>query len=440
MMVWIALVAILVVGVSTLFWAIVGLGRVVAKYLRPATGKHWRGRFQDRDVAVLIPAHNEEDVLYDSLLAASALLPLSQIHVVSDGSSDGTVGIAKEFGVRVLDLQPNRGKAGALAAAIEYFELDRLFKVMLLLDADTRLSPDYLKTGLPLFDDPGVVSVAGRVRCQFDPPPRTWVGKFLVSYRARLYAVTQLLVKYGQASRWANVVSIIPGFASMYRTDILKDIDITAPGLVIEDFNMTFEVHRKKIGRIAFEPNCAVAYTQDPDTWDDYTKQIKRWTLGYWQTVRRHGLHLGKFWASIGVQVIELVSSSIVLLCLPPLAIFTAYSQTLANQFGDPTLFGEVVVGTMDLRYIVFGFFIPDLILTMFAAIALRRPSLLLLAPLFPVMRFVEAWICLRAIPPTAWRTESTGRWISPTRRKALPDNPVEQHSSLIESETTCTP
>lgn len=438
-MVGIALIAVLVLGVSTLFWSTVGLGRFTVEHLRRSTGKHRTRRFTDRDVAVLIPAHNEEAVLLDSLVAASALLPLSQIHVVSDGSDDATVAIAREFGVRVLDLQPNRGKAGALAAAVEYFELDRLFKVMLLLDADTRLSPDYLSTGLPLFDGPDVVAVAGRVRCAYDPPPRTWSGRFLVNYRARLYAVTQLLVKYGQAARWANVVSIIPGFASMYRTDILKDIDITAPGLVIEDFNMTFEVHAKKLGRIAFEPNCAVAYTQDPDTWTDYTKQIQRWTLGYWQTVRRHGMHVGRFWASIWLQAVELVSSSLVLLCLPPLVIFTAYSETLASRYGDPTLFGQVIVGTMNLWHVLLGFTVPDLVLTLFATIALRRPTMLLLAPLFPIMRFIEAWICLRAIPPTAWRANSSGRWISPTRRKALPDNPAEQLSPLMERET-CTP
>lgn len=439
-MIWIAVVAVLVLGVSTLFWSVVGLGRITGKHLRrPGGGRHRKFRFQARDVAILVPAHNEEAVLLDSLVAASALLPLSQIHVVSDGSDDATVAIAREFGVRVLDLQPNRGKAGALVAAVEYFELDRLFKVMLLLDADTRLSPDYLSTGLPLFDDPAVVAVAGRVRCAYDPPPRTLMGRFLVNYRSRLYAVTQLLVKYGQAAKWANVVSIVPGFASMYRTDILGDIDITAPGLVIEDFNMTFEVHRKKLGRIAFHPDCAVAYTQDPDTWTDYTKQIKRWTLGYWQTVRRHGPRWGGFWAAIWLQSIELVSSSIVLMCLLPLVAFTAYSETLASRYGDPTLFGQVIVGTMNLWYVLLGFTVPDLVLTVFAAIALRRPTLLLLAPLFPIMRLVEAWICLRAIPPTAWRANSSGRWISPTRRKALPDNPVEQQS-LTERKTICTP
>ena len=387
-------------------------------------------RFRPEDVAVLIPAHNEAAVLGNSLRAASALLPASNIHVVSDGSTDRTADVAAEAGVHVLELSPNRGKACALAAGIGHFELARRFGVVLLLDADTRLAADYLENGLPLFDDPGVVAVAGRVKCLLDPPPRTRMGRLLVAYRARLYAVVQLLVKYGQAARWANVVPIVPGFASMYRTDVLSRIDIVAPGLVIEDFNMTFEVHAKKLGRIAFRPDAAVAYTQDPDTWREYVRQIRRWTLGYWQTVRLHGLHFGRFWAALALQIAELISSSIVLLLMPPLMLFALYSEWLADTYGNPEVMGRELVGTLGPQYVVIGFLLPDLMLTIFAAIALRRPGLLLLAPLFPLMRFVEAYICLRSIP-TARRTHSTGSWVSPTRRGAQPAQIASQLASV---------
>ena len=156
----------------------------------------------------------------------------------------------------------------------------------MLLDADTRPNPDYLETGLPLFLDPEVVAVAGRAKSIMTPPAPTVLGRFLVAHRERLYIVVQLLLKYGQAARGANVVSIVPGFASMYRTSALAKIKVLAPGLVIEDFNMTFEIHAKKLGRIAFHPSAAVAYTQDPDNLQDYTRQVRRWILGFWQTVR----------------------------------------------------------------------------------------------------------------------------------------------------------
>lgn len=440
-MLTIVLVGVLILGVNTLFWTTVGATRLVATWLRrrppPQHGKTSvikHRRFSAGDVAILIPAHNEAAVITDSLRAAAALLPLSHIHVVSDGSTDATVAIATQFGAQVFDLIPNRGKAGALVAGIEHFELERRFKVVLLLDADTRLAPDYLTTGLPLLDEPGVVAVAGRVRCLLDPPPRTRMGRFLISYRSRLYAVTQLLVKYGQAARWANVVPIVPGFASMYRTDVLSHINITAPGLVIEDFNMTFEVHAKKLGRIAFHPGTAVAFTQDPDTWHDYINQVRRWTLGYWQTVRAHGLHAGRFWVALALQVTELICSSVTVLAMLPLMAFAVYSDTLANTYGDPTVVGRWrVIGTLSPHYLLLGFLVPDLALTVFAAIALRRPRLLLLAPLFPLMRFVEAYICLRTIP-MAWRIHSTGRWISPARRATTP-TPTSTLGA-----TTCTP
>jgi hypothetical protein len=43
---------------------------------------------------------------------------------------------------------------------------------------------------------------------------------------------------------------------------------------------------------------------------------------------------------------------------------------------------------------------------------------LLLLAPLFPFMRFIDSYIVLKSIWG-AWHTESNGQWISPVRRNA---------------------
>lgn len=424
-----------VFGMNSLFWGTIGLGRWSARriarignpgrnrrqFARPlavgsAIAASTSPQVRPEEVAILIPAHNEEAVIEASLREAARLVPKSNIHVISDGSSDNTAGLARKFGVNVLELSPNRGKAGALLAGIRHFEIERYFRVLLLLDADTRLSSDYLATGLPEFDEPDVVAVAGQVECLLDPPPRTWIGRILVAYRSRVYAVVQLLVKYGQAARLLNVVSIVPGFASMYRTDVLKHIDIAASGLVIEDFNMTFEVHANKLGRIAFQPGVAVAYTQDPDTLHDYTRQVRRWTLGFWQTVRRHRFGAGKFRAALLLLVIELLSSSVMLLVMLPLALFAIYGMTLGNTFGNPRLMGYELVGTWTPWYLLIGVLLPDLALTLFAVIALRRPGLLLMAPVFPLLRLVEAFICLRSIP-TALRLRSDGKWISPSRR-----------------------
>ncbi len=58
-----------------------------------------------------------------------------------------------------------------------------------------------------------------------------------------------------------------------------------------EDFDVTIQIHRQKLGRIQFIPK-AVAYTQDPRNLKDFTKQITRWNRGMMQVVKRQ--HIGR--------------------------------------------------------------------------------------------------------------------------------------------------
>ena len=215
-----------------------------------------------RDVAVLIPAHNEALVLEESLRSIMALVPGDNVHVVSDGSTDATVEIARRSGARVIETQENVGKAGALEEAIGRFDLISRFPVVMLLDADTRVQPGYFAAALPIFDNPQVVAVAGCVRTEQDRS-MTLEGKVLVGHRTRIYAIGQRALKFGQTWLRVNATPIVPGFASLYRTEVLPHIEMNPPGLVIEDFNMTFEVYQKGLGKVGFSLR-AVAVTQDP--------------------------------------------------------------------------------------------------------------------------------------------------------------------------------
>lgn len=443
----ILLYVVLVLGISTIFWSLVGLLRFLRERCvrrsgtlalrfglasgaaREQFGRHHAQRVIPSDVAVLVAAHNEALVIRETIRAASALVPLRNIHVVSDKSSDDTAVIVRQAGAKVLELEENRGKAGALAAGIDHFELCRRFKVVMLLDADTRPAPDYLDTGLPLFADPEVVAVAGRAKSIMTPAAPTALGRFLVAYRERLYIVVQLLLKYGQAAQRANVVSIVPGFASMYRTRALAQINILAPKLVIEDFNMTFEIHAKKLGRIAFHPSAAVAYTQDPDNLRDYTKQVRRWILGFWQTVRRHRLRVGKFWMVLVFYIMELIASCVFFVLLIPLLLLSVVAS-IQLEMGDASPEMAILAGLLRPQDVLLGVFLPDLLLTIIAVLSLRRPGILLMAPLFPLMRILDACLCLMVLPK-AFSGASSGVWTSPTRR-AQPDrqSPDRKHGA----------
>ncbi len=368
-----------------------------------------------RDVAVLIAAHNEELVIDQTLAAIMELVPLASVHVVSDGSTDRTVEVARRTGANVIETKENIGKAGALQEAIQRFGLLDRFRAVMLLDADTRVQPGYFDAALPIFDTPDVVAVAGCVKTDTDRKLSP-VGNLLVSHRQRIYAIGQRVLKYGQTTRRFNATPIVPGFASIYRSEVLPRIDMNPPGLAIEDFNMTFEVYQKRLGKVGFTLS-AVAVTQDPDNLHDYVRQTKRWALGLWQTVRRHPPRANLFTAMVGLLLFETVTSSLMFLLLPLLLLV----------FGVPELVGgaqywpwfapvyTAVATHVPLSTVFFGIAVPDYALTVVVALLERRPRLLLCGFFFPFLRLVDAAIGIYAIP-MAWLSRSNGRWKSPTR------------------------
>lgn len=83
-------------------------------------------------VAAIIPAYNEEHTIG---VVIEALLPcplINEIIVVSDGSTDGTVQAAQRYPVKVVALEENVGKGGAMKAGANHTNCS----VLLFLDAD----------------------------------------------------------------------------------------------------------------------------------------------------------------------------------------------------------------------------------------------------------------------------------------------------------------
>ena len=433
---WVLLIFVL--GANFALWGTMGLVRLAESLARRCTGQGGTvmavtadagpdGRalslrppvtqpLTTRDVAVLIPAHNEALVLEESLRSIMALVPRDNVHVVSDGSTDATVEIARRSGARVIETQENVGKAGALEEAIGRFDLISRFPVVMLLDADTRVEPGYFTAALPIFENPQVVAVAGCVRTEQDRS-MTLEGKVLVGHRTRIYAIGQRALKFGQTWLRVNATPIVPGFASLYRTEVLPHIEMNPPGLVIEDFNMTFEVYQKGLGKVGFSLR-AVAITQDPDNLRDYVHQTKRWAIGLWQTVRRHPPQANLFTGMVTLLLIELVTSSLLFFLLPLALIVLAVPELAGGALTWPG-FSEVhavVAAHLTFTAVLFGVLLPDYLLTCVVAVLERQPRLLLLGVFFPFMRMLDACIGLYAIP-AAWLPRSSGRWKSPARR-----------------------
>jgi biofilm PGA synthesis N-glycosyltransferase PgaC len=245
------------------------------------------------------------------------------------------------------------------------------------------------------------------------------VGNLLTGHRMRIYAIGQRVLKFGQTSRLLNATPIVPGFASLYRTAVLPAININPAGLVIEDFNMTFEVYQNDLGKVGFTLR-AVAVTQDPDNFHDYIRQTRRWALGLWQTVRRHPPRLNLFTAMLALTLTELITSSLLFVILPVIAAVLAVPALVSSAVTWPGFASvyAVVSAHMTLTRIFYGVVAPDLAMTCLVAAVERRPRLLLSAVFFPFMRVLDAAIGLWAIP-LAWLASSNGVWKSPARRGA---------------------
>ena len=435
------LLALGIVGLNVTIWGLVGLCRLVDEHPLAAWRRR-RARRRDgaaperaapavpaRDlsrVAVLMPAHDEEVVITESLAAITALVPADQVHVVSDGSTDRTVELAEAMGVHVISTATNLGKAGALEEAIARFGLVDRFDYVLLLDADTRVQPGYFEAALPLFGDPDVAAVAGAVRSAWDGQRLSLIGKILLCHRQRIYTLTQRLIKFGQTWARVNATHIVPGFASIYRARVLPEIDMNPPGLVIEDFNMTFELYRRKLGRVGFTLD-AVAETQDPDRLIDYVRQTRRWSLGLWQTVRRLPPRPSLFGLMLCLLLLELVTAAVTFLVLPLLVVVLVLPDITPAALTWPVEgpLHTVIAAHLNLPALLFGMLAPDFLLTCIVVAIERRFRYLAAFLAFPVMRLIDAYLAMRTLVPGMLR-RSDGRWTSPVRREVAEPAAIE--------------
>lgn len=84
-------------------------------------------------VAILIPAHNEEQRIVATMRSAHAIPGVTRVVVVDDGSTDATARLSEEAGADVIRLPGNLGKGAALEVGAETVsDAD----IVLLLDAD----------------------------------------------------------------------------------------------------------------------------------------------------------------------------------------------------------------------------------------------------------------------------------------------------------------
>jgi cellulose synthase/poly-beta-1,6-N-acetylglucosamine synthase-like glycosyltransferase len=139
---------------------LLGLGAAIRREVRKAPIRPL--------VSLLIPAYNEARVIARKIQNSLDLdYPADRIEIVivSDGSSDDTVGIARRVawetgGVRVLALPKNRGKVAALNAAVPELRGE----IVVFSDASAMLAQDAVCRLVENFADPTVGAACGCYR------------------------------------------------------------------------------------------------------------------------------------------------------------------------------------------------------------------------------------------------------------------------------------
>ena len=364
-------VALLVVGPSLLVHGLVWLAR---RGLRPAPARPVDPA--TAGVAILIVAHDEADRVLDALAAAREVVPEQNVHLVSNGSADGTAELAHRLGAEVVETMGRLTTAGAAAAGIQAFRLLDRFSYVLVLDVDTRLAPGHLERALPLFADPGVAAVDARVAPDWLPPRR-----ILAAFRGRRHVLTQSLGR-GPAGPPASVTRGLPSVGRIYRTAVLGRLELDPPGLAEPDLDLTLQVYRRRLGRVALCPGAPAAIASSVRL-RDHARLTRRGIAGLWQAARR-----GRVGVALALQLAELVVSAVVV-ALVPLAVLL-----LALPLDWPPLAAaRSVVGPVELGL---GLVVADYLLTVAAALAARQPRYLLAGVLFPLLRLVDAVAVLR--------------------------------------------
>ena len=97
-------------------------------------------------LTIVIPTFNEQEAI-GKVLDELFSIDLKNILVVDGYSSDGTVRVAKKFGVKVI-FQQGTGKTGALKTATDHVETP----YMLIMDGDYTYDPSYINRFISRMD------------------------------------------------------------------------------------------------------------------------------------------------------------------------------------------------------------------------------------------------------------------------------------------------
>ena len=250
---------------------------IMARFRKPKTSKRESSNEANGRLptySVLIPAHDEEDLIGEALRScAKQTIKPQRVLILDDNSSCDCQKIVASIYPQAEIVRSNQrqGKALNITKNVQKLNSDYVF----VLDADSSVESDYMErilanapfdvaSGTVMPDSESTKSIYGRHR--------------LVEYM------------YGQVvmKRAFNLMGSpnIAGCFAVYKTDLLKSFGFPSR-TVTEDLDLCWGVLEKR-GKVLYVPD-ARGYTREPQSFDEYSRQVRRWYAGFWQCVKSHG-------------------------------------------------------------------------------------------------------------------------------------------------------
>lgn len=282
-------------------------------------------------VSVLVPAHNEEAVILESVTALLGLrYPRTEVVVVDDGSRDRTAALLVEaFAMHPVALAVAPGveqegatletyrssrhpglvlvrkesvgrRSDAINAALRVATHD----LVCMIDADSILDPDaLLHVVQPFIDDDSVVAAGGVVLPSNGAHVRK--GRIVSTRVPRSLVVRTQILEYLRAfligrSGWSslNGLLIISGAFGIFRRQAVVDLGGLDAASLAEDADLVVGLHRMMRARgqefrVVFCPE-PVCWTEVPGTLAVLRRQRERWSQGLGELLWKYRGMIGR--------------------------------------------------------------------------------------------------------------------------------------------------
>jgi poly-beta-1,6-N-acetyl-D-glucosamine synthase len=259
--------------VTCLLWSVSGLFYL---FSRRSVMKGENAARALPEYTVLIPFHAEPDAALNTMRSLASVTPAPREIIIIDDGSPASIPASVQLpsNVRLLRLPRNRGKAGALQAALPCVSTP----LAICMDADTTTESSDWTPMLAAFDDPALAAVTGKIR--------PMDGGGVVEWFQALDYLTVIAVIKAAESAWGGLLTVSGAFTA-YRVSALKSVGGWNCESSAEDIDASWRLQSKG-WRLAFEKDWIARVEMAPSV-PALWRQRRRWSAGLGRALRDYG-------------------------------------------------------------------------------------------------------------------------------------------------------